>query len=39
MWWQTYTDTAKEKAVGAADFTTQKLQDLKVGIVGQQGAV
>lgn len=35
---QTYTDTAKEKAVNAADFTAAKLQDLKVGLVGQEGA-
>ena len=25
--------------MGAADFTTQKLQDMKVGLVGEHGAV
>ena len=36
---QTYTEAAKAKAADAADFTTQKLQDLKVGLVGEAGAV
>ena len=36
---QTYTEAAKQKAAGATDVTTQKLQDLKVGLVGEQGAV
>ncbi|KAK9810605.1 hypothetical protein WJX73_003857 [Symbiochloris irregularis] len=35
---QTYTDAAKVKAASAADFTTEKLQDLKLGLVGQEGA-
>lgn len=36
---QTYTEAAKERAVAGAEVVTQKLQDLKVGIVGQEGAV
>ena len=36
---QTYTEAAKERAAVAADFTAEKLQDLKVGLVGHEGAV
>ena len=36
---QTYTEAAKERAAGAADYTTQKLQDIKLGLVGEDGAV
>lgn len=36
---QTYTEAAKANAASAADVTAEKLQDLKVGLVGQDGAV